>query len=384
MSNRKVSPYSIACYLIALMLLPLAISVRAEVSCKKQWGPARVESLKDCQIIQGETTDPSSIHILNFHWSYQEKNIALKLQLQNPEVLSGLKLSFYKLGKIKASYTLPLYDDPQYNILQNNLETILSIPVTSLKWETPERDGEVDFDSLTIYLGTKNLSDKLFVLKIGEIIYQEKAKSGKISITFDDGYTSNLDAAKIMAPLGLKGTAYIIPEAINQVGHLTETNLKTLKQWGWSLSGHLAAPVTQIEDLEAVIIKTQKTISRFGSNESAKHFALPLGKYNEQTLNILKKHFSSVRLAGGLAETLPITDQYRLKTINITQSMQPSEVYKLCKEAIRNKDWAILMFHYLDKPEKGALSYSSENFKKLMNMLSEFKGQIQTIEKVLK
>jgi hypothetical protein len=186
-----------------------------------------------------------------------------------------------------------------------------------------------------------------------------------------------------MAPLKLAGTAYIIPKAIDKKGHLSSKDLSQIKKWGWSISAHLTTPVTQIKNLPQVLKETKAQIMQRGNSASAEHFALPLGKYDAETLEILKKYFKSVRLAGGHAETLPVQDHYRLKTINVTQAMPPEEVFEWCKKSILNKEWAILMFHYLDQPEKGELNYSSKNYKKLMNLLKPYAQYVKTVEQVL-
>ncbi len=384
MPNHKVPSRRLAFFL----LLPTLLCFRAQarVHCNKQWGPANASSAKSCKVTQKAEKDPSSILIKGLKWSYNVQNLALRVKINNPELLSGLKLNFYKSGSVQASYTLPLYTDPEYNILQDNQETILSIPVSNLEWQTTalEKGPHTNpFDALTIYLATKDQGEKVLELEVSDLIYTNKAKKGQISITFDDGYKSNFKAAKIMEPLGLRGTAYIIPKAINQKGHLTESELKQMKHWGWSLSAHLTTPVTQIDNLSQVLTETKKKMTTLGSASGSNHFALPLGKYNYKVLNTLKDNFSSVRLAGGLVETLPVHDLYRLRTINVTQNMSPETVFKWCKKAIDNRDWAILMFHYLDKPQQGDLSYTSENFEKVMKMLKRYKSQVKTVEEVL-
>jgi peptidoglycan/xylan/chitin deacetylase (PgdA/CDA1 family) len=156
-----------------------------------------------------------------------------------------------------------------------------------------------------------------------------------------------------------------------------------MKNWGWSLSTHHESPVTQIQNLEKEMQETKKAVAKWSDQKTARYFALPLGKYNPSVFTVLKKEFKAIRLAGGGFETLPVKDPYRLKTINITQQMPPEEVYQMCKKAIENKEWAILMFHYLGRPEKGDLNYSVENFKRLIEKLNGLKPYIKPMDWVL-
>ncbi len=355
------------------------------LNCKKDWGTITqnpVDSHQGCVFKTDKSGGPSSFSILGFRWNSVNDVLSFKINLEEGAALSGLKLSFYYRGSVKASYELPLYTDPEYNILQENLWTTLSIPRSQLKWEegVSSNFNEV-FDSLKIYIAaSKGQSVKI---NIEEMITGPRHEEGRISITFDDGYSSNFTAAEIMKPFGLKGTAFLIPNAFNKKGHLTDKQIKTMRDWGWSLSAHLETPVTQVQDLKKTLAATKKSISKFGGKAGMDYFALPLGKYNSKSLETLKKQFKVVRLAGGGFETLPVEDPYRLKTINVTMSMGPDEVYELCKKAIDNHEWAILMFHYLDMPEKGDLNYSVENYKELMKKLSTLKKFVLPVDWVI-
>jgi|GEM_PF-3514748 len=387
MPYKRLSHFKLIAFLFIVKLSFFNLtSEAAEVQCQKQWGSAIVSSEGNCVITQAPTNEPSSVILRGFIWNYNQQTLALKLKLNHPALLSGLKITFYNRGSVQASYTLPLYTDPQYNILQDGIVTKLSIPLSNLLWEESKMasaKASAQFDSLSIYIATKAQGSVPLQLSLIDYEYITKKTEGRISITFDDGYTSNFKAAQVMQPLGFAGTAYIIPDAIGSKGHLTTKELAQMKSWGWSHSAHLTTPVTQINDLNKVIKEAKEFITKIGSHSSANHFALPLGKYNSIQLDTLKKHFTSVRLAGGFAEGLPITDPFRLKTINVTSDMDPDDVFAWCKKAIDNKDWAILMFHYLDKPEKGELHYSSDKYKALMQKLSIYKKYIKTVEDVI-
>ena len=371
---------SISRCLSSLIIATLYLgSVYAKVECKKQWGKVKVDSSKACRVILPTVDEPSSLLINGAKWSPNKEAMSFKIKISNPQFLGGFKLTFFSRGKAEASYTLPLYSEPEYNIFQHDLPTWLSIPFSDLKWEGKKKDiSNVKFDGMTLYLATtgKNGNTTIDFLDMKK---NKKPKNGFISITFDDGYKSNFLAAQIMAPFNLKGTAYLIPKVINKKGYLSERQLKQLKDLGWSLSTHLTTPVTEIKKLETEVLKAKSQVQRWGNKKMASHFALPLGRYNKSSLAILKKHFKSIRLAGGLTQTLPVKDISRLKTINVTQSMKPEEVYKRCREALDNGEWAILMFHYLDLPSKGDLNYSSKNYKKLMELLSKHSSRVKTI-----
>lgn len=390
MSYRQHSSY---CRIIAifppfLCCLVLCFSFTqplwAKVTCEKQWGPASVYATRvGCMAKVGAVSDPSSFEVKNFNWNVHQENLSFELKLVNPQLLQGLKFTFYKKGVPAASYTLPLYTDPDYNILQNSLVTPLSIPRSNLIWTQPAESVH-NFDKLTVYMATIAGGEEDMIFEILKVKTDpRKRKQGIISITFDDGYFSNFTAAKIMQPLGLTGTAYLIPEVLGEKRHLTPIQAKKMKAWGWSLGTHLATPVTEMNNLSQIAKEAKTAIEKLGDAEGAKHFALPLGKYNKSTLDLLQNEYASIRLAGGLYETLPVVDKSRLKTFNVIPSMSPQVVFEHCKKAIDNGDWIILMFHYLDMPSQGELNYSSEDYKKLMKLLVPLKDAVKTVPEAL-
>lgn len=364
-------------YFISLILCH---NVSAKVHCLNQWGPAKLTPGK-CLITKEKTTEPSSLLIKGMEWDPKKETFAIRMKFHNPQSLEGLKFSFLNRGSVAASYTLPLYTDPEYNIFQEGLNTWLSIPASSLIKEGEGFEGP--FNGLTLYLSHKNVEEPL-ILEIVDFKTFKKPNKGLVSITFDDGYSSNFSGAKVMKKFDLPGTAYLIPKTIDQSGYLSQKELKTMKAWNWSLSTHLTTPVTQIENLKEALKEAKTKVSGFSKDDEATHFALPLGKYNEKARKTLKEEFATIRLAGGGFEALPILDPTRLKTINVTQNMKAKDIVTMCEKAIANGDWAILMFHYLDRPEKGDLNYPLSAFETLMKGLSKHQANILPVDRVFK
>lgn len=381
MSIRRSIHHSLRKGLLSILFLLLSFQSLANVDCKNQWGKVQVKSASPCVISLVASEEPSSLLVNGAQWNPHKETFSLKMKLKNPETLTGLKVTFYTRGEPTASWTLPLYTDPEYNLLQNDFPAWVSIPFGDLEWLTKKNLPELTFDGMSIYFATKPTGVPL-ELEIEKVKRTSKPNKGKVSITFDDGYLTNYTAAEIMAPFKLRGTAYIIPKAIGLKGHLKEEHLIKMKEMGWSLSAHLTTPVTQIKDLDGVIKEAKAYVTKWGSAKTADHFALPLGKYNPSVLSTLKNYFKTIRLAGGHTQTLPVQDQYRLKTINVISNMSPEDVYKKCVAALNNGEWAILMFHYLDDPSKGALNYSSSNYKKLMELLAKHRGDVLPVDEV--
>jgi hypothetical protein len=355
----------------------------AATTCFKQWGKVKMSSKSQCRFQLPASAEPSSVVIRDFKWELHKNNIVFKIALKEAQNLKGMKFTFYHRGTPQAEYTLPLYSDINYNLLQNGPASSLSIAASELVWKVDKKSRSKSFDSVSMFLLTHEERDKNLRVSIVDHYEVLKAKKGAISITFDDGYRSNFHAAAMMAALELRGTAYIIPRAIDTPGYLNSQEVATMKKWGWGISSHLKTPVTEIKKLDESLTAAKLMTKKLSSHTSAEHFALPLGKYDHKSLKVLKKNFKSVRLAGGGIETLPVGDRFRLKAINVTSDMSVSDIIKLCEAAIANKDWVILMFHYLDRPEFNDLSYSAKKFESLIKALAPMRDHVKTIDEVL-
>lgn len=278
------------------------------ISCKKQWGEGKILMTKGddpyCQLSSPDNGEPSSFRVENFRWKYHEQSLLLDLLLKDDANLGGIRFSFWHRGKIAAFYEYLHYSDLEYNLLQADLPASFSLAASDLNWQNGKTSEKVkEFDGMTIYLVSKKGHSVDLFIKGKKLL--AKPKKGAISITFDDGYESNFLAAKAMSYAGLRGTAYIIEDALNTDGYLNDRHLELMKKWGWSLSTHHTLPVTQMDKPEKTLHTDRDKIATRSSKYEAAHLALPLGKYNKKLLGIVTDLFASVRLAGGGHETLP-------------------------------------------------------------------------------
>ena len=64
--------------------------------------------------------------------------------------------------------------------------------------------------------------------------------------------------------------------------------------------------------------------------------------------------------------TLPPADPHLLRVYNVTDTTTPQAVGEAARQARENKEWLILMLHYLVEDPKIDIEYSIENFKALL------------------
>ena len=86
---------------------------------------------------------------------------------------------------------------------------------------------------------------------------------------------------------------------------------------------------------------------------------------------LTRRFFDTARLASGAPETLPPGDPYRLRAMNVTKDTKPEEVLAAVHRARENREWLILMFHWLvDQPE-WLTQYSIVDFRRVLQGIDD-------------
>ncbi len=174
---------------------------------------------------------------------------------------------------------------------------------------------------------------------------------GVVSLTFDDGYDEHWSvAAPILAEYGLRGTAYVMPDQVGEQGYMTREQLHALRRsFGWDVAAHHFTPLTEFppEELPEVLDGVQRWLARSGFGAGGRHLAYPLGKHDPAVLALVRPRFSTARLASGGVETLPPADPHRLRAMNVLDSTPPEALIEAARRAREEREWLILMFHFL-------------------------------------
>jgi peptidoglycan/xylan/chitin deacetylase (PgdA/CDA1 family) len=359
---------------------------------------SRAKALESCQILWGKSQiEPHSCHIKilsigepiliqiskDINKDLNRENLFLHLKAQQVESINGLQIRFLKNKNIMFHYDLPLFEDSYFNLLQNNLASEISLAFSDLK-KSSSINKNTTIDEVQIYLDIKN--QKKFELDILSLTWKKKSHAkGLVSISFDDGYASQFKAAQIMKQNQIPGIAYLIPDAIGKAHYLNKTQIADLKKWHWDISSHHQTPITdfKVEDLYNELKSVSDSIKALSERQTYKHFAYPLGRYNGNSLEQIKKVFKSARLASGGFETLPPADHYRLRAVNVSPLLSAIKLNQMANDAIKNGDWVIFMFHYIDEPEKAELNYPLSEFENFINLIKSNKKNIKTVNNIL-
>jgi hypothetical protein len=155
--------------------------------------------------------------------------------------------------------------------------------------------------------------------------------------------------------------------------------------YGWDIAAHHQTPFTDFtpEQLENTILGVKRFLIENQFEAGAGHLAYPLGKQNTGSVQpLVRKHFTTARVAGSGPETLPPADPHMLRVFNVSNTTTPEEVGAAAREAMKNKQWLILMLHYLVDEPQNAIEYSTADFRKLVAEVKKSGARVMPVARV--
>lgn len=285
------------------------------------------------------------------------------LKLSDPDAVAELRISL----KRGASW--------QHQYLQGNGTTIRSLRRTdySAFSFTPAAGTPVTEIEIAVRDNGRPLT--IWVARIVAVPKGDAA--AVVSLTFDDGWSSVFSAARpIMDRYGFAGTVYVTSALVGQEKRLTLRQLHRLQDvHGWDVSAHTRThpDLTKIPSaqLQKELRDPKIWLQYNGFRRGAEHFAYPFGAFDkpeiEEQMRVL---YRSARVINGPLETLPIADRWRLRSVLVINTTPPEQVAAMVDQAIRNRDWAILVFHQIvPGPAQFDTQYSAAKFEQIVEML---------------
>jgi len=313
------------------------------------------------------------------------KFVKVDVKVDDVAQLGGMefRLSSDRFSENYFAFGTTLYDDPDFNVLRDGVWTTLTFSFGSARVEgKPDRSR---LNSIGWYVADKGEGTPITAYW-GGLSLVDEPKSGVVSITFDDGYDEHLLAAKMMARYGMRGTAYIIPHAVGQVGYLTHHQLVDLQErYGWDIAAHHETPFTEMrpDELENAILGVQRFLEENQFGAGAGHLAYPLGKQNTSLVRpLVRKHFTTARVAASGPETIPPADPHLLRVFNVLPSTTPEEVGQAVRRAMEHKEWLILMLHYLVEEPSNDLEYGIEQFDRMLAEIQKAGARVMPLAQV--
>lgn len=233
-------------------------------------------------------------------------------------------------------------------------------------------EGEVDFEDIKKLairvIPKEGISTRVW---FDDFAFLEKEnREAVISLTFDDGFLSNVEAAKLMNNYGYIGTAFIIPEFIGTENYLTEDNLEELRELQWEIGGHGKTDLTTLfpEEADTSLASTFSFLEnrKFKGREN---FAYPNGGYNEVNKSQVLEYFSSARTIDGFSQPTTALEESKINALTVSSSTSISQVLETVDQAKADGSWLILVWHDFTENPQLDIEYRMEDFEILLNYL---------------
>ena len=182
-----------------------------------------------------------------------------------------------------------------------------------------------------------------------------------VSLTFDDGYASQINAQRLLAQHGMNGTFYVPSGFIGMDRRLTLAQIQAIQADGNEIGGHtvnhLHLPMLDPAEQARQICDDRVALAQNGLTVTS--FAYPFASLDSRTEEIVKScGYNSARSEEGLSkegtcetcsfgESIPPADPYAIRTATpVTRETTVSSIKQQIIDAQRHGGgWVPIVFH---------------------------------------
>jgi peptidoglycan/xylan/chitin deacetylase (PgdA/CDA1 family) len=172
-----------------------------------------------------------------------------------------------------------------------------------------------------------------------------------VSLRFDDGWKSLLNAARLLEQHGVPGSIYIISDSMGQEGYMTWDDVRAVSRvmeiGGHTLSHSDLRNLTTVREYESEIGGNYRDLTDRGFKVTT--FVYPYGNYSPVALAVIKRYYACASTQD-IGSNTNSTDPYLLKDFTIRGNNSLDDVIRM----ITPGAWTILTFHDVGEPAPGA------------------------------
>ena len=172
-----------------------------------------------------------------------------------------------------------------------------------------------------------------------------------VSLRFDDGWKSQLNAGRLLGKYGGPGSIYIISNFLGQEGYMTWDDVRAVSQvmeiGGHTLTHSDLRNLATMEEYEAEVGADYRALTDRGFAPTT--FVNPYGNYSRVAIDVIKKYYACASTQDIGANT-DQSDPYLLKDFTIRGNNSLEDVARM----ITPDAWTILTFHDVGEPAPGA------------------------------
>lgn len=235
----------------------------------------------------------------------------------------------------------------------------------------------------------------------------EESRSGPstvVSLTFDDGWKSQLAAADALTERGMLGTFYIASGQVGYPAFMTVKQLRKLQRAGHEIGGHTISH-PRLSELPLSKAKFEVCSDRAGLLKlglRVTSFAYPYGDYDAAVKRIPERcGYNSARAGWGLygardrcdyctnAEDLAASNRWTIRPVTAQPFMGKRALPNL-KRAVRHAEvsgggWLPLLFHHICAPRCKDPGIALGDFESFLDWLAKRQPstEVRTVDEVV-
>lgn len=199
-----------------------------------------------------------------------------------------------------------------------------------------------------------------------------------LSFNFDDGYKETItNAYPIFEKYKVNASVYIITSKIGEFEYLELNDIKFLQSKSWEIGSHSIThrDLTQIsiDQAREEILGSKQILENLGFEVSG--FVSPYGKYNSQTLEIIKESYNYHRSSIPGLNYLPLKEaglgsRWELYYFEVKYDTAPEEIFAWLRQIERTGGWLIVTFHRIGDGT-GRWWWTRQNLERTLNYARE-------------
>lgn len=209
-------------------------------------------------------------------------------------------------------------------------------------------------DSVKLVLSSK--PGKTVKINIKDLRTISDQQEARVLIIFDDGWSSVLDAAKIMNKYGIKGNVGVITNSVDKKRYLTLNDLKTLQNnYGWNMVNHSNSHVNAVEEYynknrlskyETDLLDSLGYLIENNINSAPNWYLYPNGKTNEDIKKITGRYYKMARATISGPETFPFSEPLEVRVFGVySDRADVGDIKDALIDAKKYNHTLFLMFH---------------------------------------
>jgi peptidoglycan/xylan/chitin deacetylase (PgdA/CDA1 family) len=221
--------------------------------------------------------------------------------------------------------------------------------------------------------------------------------NGVVSICCDDGWVDGWNTHRpALDKYGYVATAMPIVDRIGNFGtYMTLAQLKSLQDdYGWEIAAHAFTDAAHtatgaFSSLSAADLEVElRSLKQWGVDNGFRgfdYFAYPQGVYNDAIIANVKKYFAAARSQHIFRrETLPVSDRYRTRTVNLGSPNTLATIQGYIDEASANKEWINFTTHKLGASATDGSTWAATDFASLLAYINGKGMAVRTYGQVLR